>query len=141
MPVDRAARLFNIPAQTLRDRVLGKVDIKSSWGKSFLFTSNEEESLVDYLEDLAKVCYGLNRSQLNVLATELAIKLGKLHQGKCLSDKWHYAFLKRWDHRLKVKKHRALSSTRAYALNQEIITAYFNDLNVVFILNLILFTI
>jgi hypothetical protein len=130
-PVDKAARLFGVPAQTLRDRVLGKVDIKSSWGKTSLFTSNEEESLVNYLEDLAKVGYGLNRSQLNVLATEMAIKLGKLNQGKSLSDKWYYAFLKRWDHRLKVTKPRGLTSTRASALTQEVVTAYFADLNMV----------
>ncbi|XP_060581496.1 uncharacterized protein LOC132738084 [Ruditapes philippinarum] len=130
-PVDRAARLFDVPAQTLRDCVLGKVGIKSSWGKTSLFTSNEEESLVNYLEDLAKVGYGLNRSQLNVLATEMAIKLGKLNQGKSLSDKWYYAFLKRWDHRLKVIKPRGLTSTRVSALRQEVVTAYFADLNMV----------
>lgn len=131
IPVDRAARLFGVPAQTLRDRVLGRVNIKSVWGKASLFSDEEEQYLVDYLEELAKVGYGLNRSQLNVLATEMAIKLGKLQQEKSLSDKWYYAFLKRWDHRLKVIKPRALSSTRASALTPEVIASYFSDLKVV----------
>ena len=80
-------------AQTLRDRILGKVHINSSKGKTSLFSHDEGESLVDHLEELASIGYGLNRSQLSVLATEMAVKLGRIEQGKSLSDKWYYAFL------------------------------------------------
>ena len=121
VPTERAARQYGVPAQTLRDRILGKVHIDSYWGKTLLFSHDEEESLVDHLEELARIGYGLNRSQLNVLATEMAVKLGRIEQGKSLSDKWYYAVLKGWDCRLKVIKPRSLSSTRASSLTQKVI--------------------
>ena len=61
----------------------------------------------------------------------MAVKLGRIEQGKSLSDKWYYAVLKGWDCRLKVIKPRSLLSTRASSLTQKVIYSYFSDLNVV----------
>jgi len=130
-PVDKAADRHGVPRQTLRDRVLGRVKISSKWGKDSLFSHEEEELLVNHLEGLAQVGYGLNRAQLNVLASDLAIKLGRRAPETSLSDTWYYGFLKRWDHRLKVIKPRALSSTRAAAVTQSHIDNYFCDLNAI----------
>ena len=69
VPTERAARQYGVPAQTLRDRILGKVHIDSYWGKTSLFSHDEEESLVDHLEELARIGYGLNRSQLTLSQT------------------------------------------------------------------------
>ncbi|XP_052225347.1 uncharacterized protein LOC127840920 [Dreissena polymorpha] len=131
MPVDRAAVTFGVPKQTLRDRVLNKVNLRAKWGKDSLFTLDEEEQLVNHLESLAQVGYVVNRAQVNVLAIELAVKLGRRNSDDKLSNFWYYAFLKRWDHRLKVIKPRALSSTPAAAMTQENIDDYYSDLNAV----------
>ncbi|XP_052234239.1 uncharacterized protein LOC127846771 [Dreissena polymorpha] len=131
LPVDRAAIMYGVPKQTLRDRVLNKVKISSRWGKDSLFTYEEEELLVSHLEGLAQVGYGINRSQLNILAGDLAVKLGRRLTESKLSNNWYYAFLRRWTHRLKVIKPRGLSSTRAAAVTQENIDSYFRDLDAI----------
>ncbi|XP_052276674.1 uncharacterized protein LOC127875923 [Dreissena polymorpha] len=131
LPVDRAAIMYGVPKQTLRDRVLNKVKISSRWGKDSLFTHEEEELLVSHLEGLAQVGYGINRSQLNILAGDLAMKLGRRLTDSKLSNNWYYAFLRRWTHRLKVIKPRGLSSTRAAAVTQENIDSYFRDLDAI----------
>ncbi|XP_052217931.1 uncharacterized protein LOC127835535 [Dreissena polymorpha] len=131
MPVDRAALAFGVPKQTLRDRVLNKVKIGAKRGKDSLFTLGEEELLVNHIETLTQVGYGLNRAQLNVLAGELAVKLGRRNSNAKLSNGWYYNFLKRWNHRLKVIKPRALTSTRAAGVTQEHIDNYYCELNAV----------
>ncbi|KAH3802287.1 hypothetical protein DPMN_155962 [Dreissena polymorpha] len=90
--------------------------------KDSLFALDEEELLVNHLESLA---------QLNVLASELAVKLGKRNSDHKLSGYWYYNGLQRWDHRLKIIKPRALSSIRAAAVTQENIDNYHCELNAV----------
>ncbi|XP_052256481.1 uncharacterized protein LOC127861841 [Dreissena polymorpha] len=131
MKVDRAAVTFGIPKQTLRNRVLNTVNVNVKWGKDSLFALDEEDLLVNHIKSLAQVGYGLNRAQLNVLASELAVKLDRRNSNDKLSNDWYYNFLKRWDHRLKIIKPRALSSTRAAAVTQENIDNYFCGLNAV----------
>ncbi|KAH3882969.1 hypothetical protein DPMN_006916 [Dreissena polymorpha] len=77
MPVERASLLYGVPKQTLRNIVLNKVRISSRWGKDLLFTHDEEKQLASHLEGFAQAGYGINRSQLNMLVDELALKLGR----------------------------------------------------------------
>ncbi|KAH3793478.1 hypothetical protein DPMN_146989 [Dreissena polymorpha] len=93
--VDKAAVTFGVPKQIFRDRVLNKVNVKAKWGKESLFALDEEELLVNHLESLAQVWYGLNRAQLNVITSELAVKLGRRNSDDKLSNYWYYNFLKR----------------------------------------------
>ena len=55
-----AARLYNVPVETLRRRVTGKVDIDCSSGPPTVLT-NEEETIVCYLIQIADMGYGLTR--------------------------------------------------------------------------------
>ncbi|KAH3877681.1 hypothetical protein DPMN_001557 [Dreissena polymorpha] len=97
--VDRAALTFGVPKQTFRDRVLNKENVNARLGKDSLFAFDEEEPLVNHIESLAQVGYGLNRAQLNVLASELTVKFVRRNSDDKLSNYWYYNFLKRWDHR------------------------------------------
>ena len=94
MKVDRVAMTFGVLKQTLRDRVLNKVNVNAKWGKDSLFALDEEELLVNHLESLAQVGYVVNRAQVNVLAIELAVKLGRRNSNVKLSNGWYYNFLK-----------------------------------------------
>lgn len=131
LSVKRAAKLYGVPTQTLRDRIKGKIQQSAKVGKESIFSHDEEEQLVQYLEDLASIGYGLNRSQLNILAGELALKLGRRDTDKRLSPKWYYGFLNRWDNRLKVTKPSSLTTQRAAAMTQEAVDRYFERLETV----------
>lgn len=119
----RAAR----STQTLRDRIKGKIKVKCKIRKTII-SESEEEQLVQYLEQLSGIGYGINRSKLNILTGELATKLGKKRNEKKISSKWYYGFLKRFDLRLKFIKPRALTSHRAAAMTQTTVEQYFGRL-------------
>ena len=65
---------------------------------------------------------------MNMLATNMAVKLGRIENGKSLSDKRYNAYLKGWGCCLKVIKPRYLSSTMEASLTQEVIDSDFFDL-------------
>ena len=51
MTVKRAAREFSVPTQTLRDRVLGKVDIDTfAVGRAPLFSLEEEARMANHFK-------------------------------------------------------------------------------------------
>ena len=55
----RAARLYNVPVETLRRRVTGNVDIDCRPGPTTVLTKEEEETIVRYLIQMADMGYGL----------------------------------------------------------------------------------
>lgn len=122
MKVKKAARIYGVPTQTLRDRVLNKIEIDANMGNATLFTEQEEEQLVNHIETLSKLGYGMNRAQL-------AVKLGRKSKGEKMSNKWYYDFLKRWESRLKIIRPRSLESNRAKSLTQEAVDTYYENLN------------
>jgi len=75
IPVKKAARMYNVPQQTLRDRVLGKTDPIHS-GHETLFTHEEEKVLVNHLKTRAELGYGLTNVYTQKLAGEMALDLG-----------------------------------------------------------------
>ena len=62
-PMKTTARKFGIPAQTLRDRVLGLVDSDNcAPGPDTLLSSEEEETLVEHdCFDISKTCLWLHQ--------------------------------------------------------------------------------
>jgi len=65
--VKKAAKMYGVPQQTLRDRVLGKVDPVNS-GNETLFSREEERKLVEHLKARANLGYGLT----NVFTQEIS---------------------------------------------------------------------
>ena len=97
MSVYRAAKQFGVPESTLRDRTLGYVSLDAISGHVPLFTKTEEEKLVRHINHVAAIGHGYNKKNIQEVAKEYALFLGKDVKGtKGLSAKWYYEFLKRW---------------------------------------------
>ncbi|KAJ8306419.1 hypothetical protein KUTeg_016964 [Tegillarca granosa] len=73
--------------------------------------------------------YELNRSQVDILAGELAVKLGRKGTDVKLSNNWHYGFLNRRKDRLSVMKPRSLTSTRAECFTKDRVDKYFDEVD------------
>ena len=54
-----ASRLYNVPVETLRRRVTGKVDIDCRPGPRTVLTKEEEDKIAQYLIKMADMGYGL----------------------------------------------------------------------------------
>ncbi|XP_060079241.1 uncharacterized protein LOC132558659 [Ylistrum balloti] len=128
MPVKEAARLFNVPGTTLRQRVIGAVDLETARsGPSPLLPAEEEQRLVDYVTTLASVGYCYNRQRLCNLATDLAVELGLRDKEHHLSYQWYRNFIARWP-TLAVKKPGTPAIARAKGTSQKNIDFYFEEL-------------
>jgi len=104
LPVERVAKKFGIPINTLKDRVRGKINIDTlKSGPSPSFDINQETLLCEHIKTMAEIGMGYSRQETINLASDYAIHLGINKQGERLSLKWLYGFLGRWPE-LKVKK-------------------------------------
>ena len=129
MSVHGAARRFNVPLTTLRDRVDGRVDVDSvSSGAPSLFTQEEEAFIVEHVKSMAEIGYGYTRAEVIHLASDYAIDVGLRDAKKPLTTKWYYNFLKRWPE-LHTVKPSGLSQLRAKAASPECIDNYFKELD------------
>jgi hypothetical protein len=127
--VRKVANQFNVPVQTLRDRVKGHIDpLNFVKGGDTIFTHEEESSLVDHLEAMAGLGYGATNTKLQELGGELAYALGKRDSSKQLSNCWLYGFLKRWEARVRSIRPQSLEVNRAKSSTPDIISKYFCNL-------------
>ena len=100
-PIKTTARKFSIPAQTLRDRVIGLVDPDNcAPSPGSLLSVKEEETLVEHVSTLAELGYGYTNVQLQHLCGELAFKFGHKKSQKALNSCWLYGFPECWKHKL-----------------------------------------
>ena len=128
MPVLTASRLHGVPENTLRDRVLGKIDPETcSMGKQPLFDLLEESKIVNHFKRMADLGYGYTQQECVDVATEYAIQLGKRSRDKPLSMRWMEGFLTRWPE-MRVVKPRPLEHVRAKMASESIVMSYFDDL-------------
>ena len=131
MTVYKAAKIFEIPTQTLRDRVLGKVDFETlRSGPRTVLDQEEEERLVNHIKQIANVGYAYTRTEIVNIASEYAVCLKKREQEHPLTLKWFYNFLQRWPE-LKVRRPNTVTELRAKATSEESIGNYFNELKTI----------
>lgn len=127
--VHRASVQFHVPTQTLRDRVNGTVDAHNlHLGSEAVFTSEEEQPIVEHLKTMSLLGYGLTNVKLQQLGGELAAALGKRPTDKQLSNKWLYGFLKRHSHTIASLKPSGLDTNRAKSSTPEAVDSYFTNL-------------
>ncbi|KAH3710386.1 hypothetical protein DPMN_069864 [Dreissena polymorpha] len=77
LPVERVAKKFGIPINTLKDRVRGKIDIdtvKSDPSPSFDIM--QETLLCEHIKTMAEIGMGYSRQETINLASDYAIHLG-----------------------------------------------------------------
>ncbi|CAG2228145.1 unnamed protein product [Mytilus edulis] len=97
MSIRSASRQYNVPKTTIIDKLNGRSSLQARSGPSPVLFDSEEEMLVHWVIDMAKIGYGQTRQQL--LYT---VKTILDHDGKKTPFKdnlpgkdWLYAFMKR----------------------------------------------
>lgn len=133
VPVLRACKQFGVPQQTLRDRVLGKIEPDCvTTGRAPVLSQYEEAKLVDHIESMASYGYGYTMQEVADIATDYAVSLGKRTRENPLTLRWIEGFRHRWP-QIKVTKPRGLEHVRAKVTSEATVSAYFSNLNKVIV--------
>ena len=74
-----ASWLYNVPVETLRRRVTGKVDIDCRPGPPTVLTPSEEQEIVRYLILMADMGYGLTREAVMHMVYVIVEKFQRAH--------------------------------------------------------------
>ncbi|KAJ8310255.1 hypothetical protein KUTeg_012120 [Tegillarca granosa] len=118
--VRKAAKLYDVPLTTLRDRVDGRCSVETvKSGPEPLFSQEEEVRLVNFVSYMAHLVLEV--------ASDLAIYLGKRDRHHPLSMYWFYDFMGRWPE-LHVVKPRGLTAVREQSASPKVIDRYFVEL-------------
>ncbi|XP_052258629.1 uncharacterized protein LOC127863270 [Dreissena polymorpha] len=127
MSVLRASRTYKVPENTLRDRVLGKVDPETVvMGKVPLFDEFEEAQIVNHFKAMADLGYGYTQQECIDVASQFAVQLGKRTVDTPLSMMWMKGFLKRWPE-MRVVKPRTLDHVRAKMASEKMVSNFFES--------------
>ena len=129
MSVHEAARLYNLPYETLRRRVVEKVDLECRSGPLTVLTEDEEDELASYCVKMANMGFGLSRSDVMVVAFKIAEASGRKHlfTDSAASRAWNDGFRSRHP-QLTLRSTQSLSHARASCANREIISDYLGKL-------------
>ena len=121
-----AARLYGVPHETLRRRVIGLVKHGCKPGPCTVLTKNEELRLARYIVEMAEMGFGLSRDDIRSTAYKLAEACGKAHpfRDEMAGRAWLDGFFKRHP-TLTLRKPQPLSYNRAVSANVDTITDYF----------------
>ena len=92
-----AARLCNVPVETLQRRATGQVSEDCRPGPPTVLTDEEETKLADYLLQMSAMGFGLTREDVMAMAFSIAEKTGKRHlfTGGCAGRGWYDGFMRR----------------------------------------------
>ena len=88
MNVREAARLYNLPFETLRRRVVEKVPLECRSGPPTVLTQLEEDELAPYCVKMADMGFGLSRSDVMAVAFKIAEASGRIHPFTDASGSW-----------------------------------------------------
>ncbi|XP_060572341.1 uncharacterized protein LOC132730435 isoform X3 [Ruditapes philippinarum] len=87
LSVRKASKVYGVPMQTLRDRVLGHIEPDTTRsGPGPLLSEFEEAKLVDHIKDMAYVGYPYTRAEVINTATEFATCLGARMRDELMED-------------------------------------------------------
>ena len=124
MSISKAAKLHGIPRTTLNDHKLGKVLPGAKPGHPTLLTTSEEQDLVDFLLNSAKI--GCARTRKEVLAI-VGRMLSARGSKELVTSGWWNRFINRHA-QLALRTPATLSISRARASTRECIDGYFDVL-------------
>ena len=97
LSVYKASKVYRVLEQTLRDHVIGRIDIDTvTTGRISVLSLSEEEKLVAHLQVMAKYGYGFIRQEVCDIATDYAIQLGKRTKENSFTLNWFNKCVKRW---------------------------------------------
>ena len=129
MSVREAAKLYNLPYETLRRRVIEKVDLECRPGPPTVLTDHEEAELASYCVKMADMGFGLSRSDVMIVAFKIAEVSGRKHPfvDGTAGRAWFDGFRSRHP-RLTLHSTQGLSRARASSANHEVISDFFGKL-------------
>ena len=92
------ARTYNVPVETLRRRVVGKVGLECHFGPTTVLIGEEGEALINDILEMADIGYGLGREDIMQTAYVIAEKSGQSHPFKngMAGRGWLDGFLQRF---------------------------------------------
>jgi len=121
-----AARLHNIPVETLRRHASGSVEPGCKPGPHTVLTDEEEDRLARYLVQMANMGFGLSRETVMEMAFTIVQKSQRSHpfrDGKA-GRAWFEGFQRRHP-KLTLRTPQPLSYCRALCSNQQTIDDFF----------------
>ena len=128
-----AARLYNVPVETLRRRVTGMVDLDCRPGPATILTKEEEETIVHYLIQMADMGYGLTREAVMHMVCIIVEKCERPHPFKNeKAGRWWFQGFKSRHPNLTVRMPQSLAYCRALSANKENISDFFGKLGAVY---------
>ncbi|XP_041484938.1 uncharacterized protein LOC121431436 [Lytechinus variegatus] len=99
-------------------------------GRGSILTQVDERALVEHLHKLSSYGYGLTKTQVIHLATNMADELGRREgkaKGRLLSDTWYRLFRQRWPD-LRLVAPSKLQMSRAKSTTAAVLSSYFEEL-------------
>ena len=125
-----AAKEYNVPRTTLSQRVRGKVDLEASAGRPKALSTDEENSLVNYIKYMHTIRFPVDRSQVIGIAWAIDLKRDvndRVFKETGPSLKWWRGFKKRHND-LKLCKTESIDRGRHDNATEEIVEQYFDVL-------------
>ena len=119
----RAELEFGVPKSTIRDRISGKTLPDATSGPERYLTDTEEQELVHFIKECAKVGYAKTRKQI-IAIVELALK-EKCGPDTTITPGWWYSFKGRHPE-LTIRTAEKLAYARAVAQDQSVLDHYFD---------------
>ena len=124
-----ASKMYMVPENTLRDRVLGKIDPDNVvMGKLPLFTQYEEAKIVEHIKTMASFGYDYTVQECVDLASDFAIQLGKRSKDKPLTTKWMKGHRVRWPEIKKSSPQELWSMFVQKMAKESVVAEYFENL-------------
>ncbi|CAC5406516.1 unnamed protein product [Mytilus coruscus] len=115
----KAALQFNVPRQTQRNRINGKISPDCvTTGRAPVFSLEEEARIVEHVKSMASYGDGYTRQEVTDLATDFAHTINIKPKNEELTLRWFEGFIKRWPE-FTVVKPRSLEIQRAKCGNVE----------------------
>ena len=128
-----AGRLYNVPVETLRRRVTGKVDLDCRPGPATILTKEEEERIVHYLIQMADMGYGLTREAVMHMVYIIVEKCKRPHPFKNeKAGRWWFQGFKSRHPNSTVRMPQSLAYCRALSPNKENISDFFGKLGAIY---------
>ncbi|KAJ8873807.1 hypothetical protein PR048_024642 [Dryococelus australis] len=93
MAVKTAASKYGVLKTTLLYKVTGKYPASARMGPAVLFSSEEEQLLVTWIEPMAKASFPITKCNFMTSVAQLALDLNKEFKNHKPSRKWYGCFL------------------------------------------------
>ena len=128
-----AARIYNVPVETLRRRVIGITSLDAKPGRDTVLTSEEETRLAQYIVDMCDMGFGLTRQDVMRVAYSIVEKSGREHpfSNGMAGRAWFDGFRSR-NPNLTMRISQPLSYSRATAANKDIIDDFFAKMGAIY---------